>query len=168
MSRLAVCLRRVPPERLLVFNELRTLVRRHRRALRIPATKAPRVRGPLRITHSGSQPLKRPRASIPLIFPGGGYFHAPCGAGSLAVGKRSDCVFRPQVRTNSGMEYAVSIRERTADRRRIGSPVQRLRDTYRATRRLDLARYRAPRRRALRPHLERHPLAAAPAPVQGQ
>jgi TnpA family transposase len=45
-------------------------------------------------------------------------------------------VFRPQVRTNSGMEYAVSIRERAADRRRIGSPVQRLRDTYRATRRL--------------------------------
>ena len=35
-------------------------------------------------------------------------------------------------------------------------------------RRLDSARHRAPRQRALRPHPEERPLAAAPAPVQGQ
>src|SRR5262249_55751035 len=47
------------------------------------------------------------------------------------------CVVRPQGRTISGVRDAVSIRERAAHRRRIGSPVQRLRDDHRAARRLD-------------------------------
>ena len=127
-----------------------------------------RVRFPLRITHSGSPSLKRPRASILLISPGGGYFRAPCGAGSLAVGKRSGCVVLPQGRTISGVGDAVSIRERDAHRHRIGSPVQLLRHAHRAARRLDPPRHRAPRRRAVRPHLQERPLAAAPAPGQRQ
>jgi hypothetical protein len=48
---------------------------------------------------------------------GRGYFRATCGAASLAVRKLNDCVFRPQVRTNSGPVDAVSTRERSANQR---------------------------------------------------
>jgi hypothetical protein len=68
---------------------------------------------PLRITHSGSQPLKRIGEAIPLGFSGESPFRAPNGAGSLAVGKRSGCVFQPQGRRISRLRDAVSIRERT-------------------------------------------------------
>ena len=33
--------------------------------------------GSLRIMHSGSPPLKRPEAAIPLVFPGESHFRAP-------------------------------------------------------------------------------------------
>ena len=71
----------------------------------------------LRITHSGSQPLKRIGEAISLVFSGESPFRAPNGAGSLADGKRSGCVFQPQGRTISRMRDAVSIRERAPHRR---------------------------------------------------
>jgi hypothetical protein len=91
----------------------------HRRRLGIQATKAPTVRGSLRITHPGSQPLRRAGGANSLVFSGESHFHPSCSAVSLAVGKRSGCVFRPQRRTNSGARDAVSIRERTSHCRRI-------------------------------------------------
>src|SRR5208337_611679 len=50
------------------------------------------MRPPLRITHSGSQPLKRIGEAISLVFSGESPFRAPNGAGSLAVGMRSGYV----------------------------------------------------------------------------
>ena len=44
-----------------------------------------------RITHSGPAP-ETARKGDPPVFSGEGHFRAPCGAGSLAVGKRSGCV----------------------------------------------------------------------------
>ena len=48
--------------------------------------------------------LKRLGAAIPRVFSSERHFHAPCGAGSLAVGKCSGCVFQPQGRTHFGNE----------------------------------------------------------------
>jgi hypothetical protein len=127
-----------------------------------------RVRHPPRIAHPGDQHRSPIGSAIPLVFRGEHHFHTPYVADSLDVGKRIGCVFRPQGRTNSGVNHAVSIRERTTHRRRIGSPIQRLRNVHRSADRLDLPRHRAPRQRALRPHREGHPLAAEPAPDQGQ
>ncbi len=82
-----------------------------------------RLRLPIRITHSGSPPLKRPEAAIPLVFSGESHFRAPNGVASLAVGKRSGCVFQTQGRTIWGLRHAVSIRERAAHHRRTCSSV---------------------------------------------
>ena len=54
------------------------------------------LRLPRRITHTGLPPLNRPGMAISLVFSGESHFRAPFGAGSLAVGKRSGCVFYPQ------------------------------------------------------------------------
>src|SRR5207244_185882 len=67
----------------------------------------PRLRPPLRITHSGSPRRKRPGAAIPLVFSGERHFREACGAASLVVAKRSGSVCRPPGRTNPGAERPV-------------------------------------------------------------
>ena len=68
----------------------------------------PRLRPPPRITHSGFPLRNRSAGAISLVFSGEGHLRALCGAGSLAVGKRSGCVFRLQGRTILGVRDAVS------------------------------------------------------------
>ena len=100
---------RVPNQRFCDrFAEFRQMVRVTSRLRLLP-----------RITHSGSQPLKWIGEAISLVFSGESLFRAPNGAGSLAVGKRSGCVFHPQGRTISRVRDAVSIRKRTAHRPRV-------------------------------------------------
>jgi integrase/recombinase XerD len=67
------------------------------------------VRVPPQFTHFGRSHQRGLEVLIVRIFPGETHFDMPPVLGSLKVGKRSDCVIRPQVRTISGEEWPINL-----------------------------------------------------------
>jgi len=119
-----------------------------------------RIRTPAPDPRNGSE-----RRS-PLFSFGRTPLHAPCGAGSLEVGKRGECVFQPQRRRNSGVRDAVSIVE-NSHRRRSDRLCIACENAHRAARVWTLldTGLRVGELCALP---RKRPLAAAPTPDQGK